>query len=110
MTNYEFGDVLLLNAFPYSHLDGVKKRPALVLADTGDQDLVLARITSEEPRDTYDIPLTRWKENGLLLPSTVRVSKLATLGKRLVLKKLGKLGSPDRRKISALLKNLFAGN
>lgn len=59
MTNYDFGDILLLNAFPYAHLDGVKKRPALVLADTGDQDLILARITTEESRDAYDFKIVQ---------------------------------------------------
>jgi len=108
MTAYEFGEVLLLNAYPYSDLKGVKKRPALVLADTGDEDIVVARITSESPRDAYDLLLDRWKEAGLLLPSSVRLAKVATLSKALVLKKLGKLGSPERRKIRMALSKLFS--
>lgn len=107
MTPYEFGDLLLLNAFPYSDQVQTKKRPSLVLADTGDQDILVARVTSEDPRDNYDISLSSWKENGLLFPSSIRLSKIATLSKRLVLKKLGKLGSPDRRKVRSLLKKIF---
>ncbi len=107
MTPYEFGDLLLLNAFPYSNQAQTKKRPALVLADTGDQDILVARVTSEDPRDNYDIALSSWKENGLLLPSSLRLSKIVTLSKRLVVKKLGKLGSPDRRKVRSLLKKIF---
>lgn len=48
-----------------------------------------------------------WKDCGLLLSSTVRISKIATLSKQLVLKRLGRLGSPDRRKVRTLLKKLF---
>ncbi len=107
MTGYEFGDILLLNAFPYSSLGGQKKRPVLVLADTGDFDLVVCRITSETPRDFFDPPLSFWKESGLLLSSCVRVSKIATLSRRLVVKKLGRLGSPDRRRIRTALRRLF---
>lgn len=104
---YELGDILLLNAFPYSSLGAVKKRPALVLADTGDEDFLLCRITSEAGRDLYDLEIDDWKEVGLLLPSTIRLSKIATLTKRLVLKKLGRLGSPERRRVRSTLKKLF---
>lgn len=85
----------------------MKKRPALVLADTGDQDLLVCRVTSERARDAYDLELSRWKECGLLVPSCLRTSKIAALSKGLILKKLGRLGSPDRKKMSALLKKLF---
>jgi mRNA-degrading endonuclease toxin of MazEF toxin-antitoxin module len=107
LSEYEFGQVLLLNAFPYSQPGQVKKRPVLVLADIGDQDIVVARITSEGPRNKYDLLLDRWKESGLLLPSSIRLTKIATLQKTLVLKKLGRLGSPERRKVRTILKNLF---
>lgn len=107
MTSYEFGDVLLLNAYPFSDLSGFKKRPALVIADVGDDDVVVTRITSEEPRDDHDLELDRWKGFGLLLPSTVRISKMATLSKRLVLKKIGRVGTPERRKIRTVLRGLF---
>jgi len=43
MTNYNFGDVVLV-AFP-TH-GTLKKRPALVVLDTGDADIVLAPITT----------------------------------------------------------------
>ena len=108
MTSYDFGDILLLNAYPFSDLSGVKKRPALVVADIGDEDVLVARITSEEPRDAHDVSLERWKDFGLALPSTARISKIATLSKRLVSRKMGKLGSPERRKIRSALRTLLS--
>ncbi len=107
MTKYEFGDVLLLSAYPFSDLSGFKKRPALVIADTGDEDILVSRVTSEEPRDDHDVALDRWKDFGLLLPSTARISKMATLSKRLMVKKIGKIGSPERRKVRAALRSLL---
>ena len=107
MTPYEFGEILLMSSFFYSDGSGFKKRPALVLVDHGDQDILVARVTSEEPRSDEDMPILRWKESGLLLPSTARLSKMASLSKSLVVKKLGRLGSPERRKIRSHLRKMF---
>lgn len=85
MTPYDFGDIVLV-AFPFTNLAHAKKRPALVLADLGDEDLLLARITSENSRNNADLAITHWKEYGLLLPSVVRLSKMASLQKKMVLK------------------------
>lgn len=106
MTHYDFGDVVLL-AFPFTNLAGAKQRPAFVLADTGDHDILVARITSDNPRDSSDYNLIHWKDYGLLLPSVLRTSKTATLDKKVIVKKMGKVGSPERRKIKSLLKKLF---
>jgi len=38
MTTYNFGDVILIG-FPHTDLQGISKRPALVLYDAGDQDV-----------------------------------------------------------------------
>lgn len=107
MTGFECGDILLLKVFPYSDFSGSKKRPALVLADTGDRDLLVCRITSEPPRDRHDFEIAHWQKAGLLLPSVVRVSKMAALSRELVVKKIGRLGSPDRREIRSRLRKLF---
>ena len=47
MTVYEFGDVVLVD-FPQSGSDQPKRRPALVVLDIGDADLLLAPITTRE--------------------------------------------------------------
>lgn len=107
MIHYEFGDLLLLRAYPFSNASQIKKRPALVLADIGDQDILVARVTSEDSRNEYDLYLKHWGDYGLLLPSCVRVSKIATLDKNLVIKKIGKIESPDRRNIRSILKKLL---
>ena len=77
MERFRAGEVVLMS-FPFSSLSEMRRRPALVLMDTGDEDIVVARITSQIVRDTFDIELLKWREAGLLLPSVVRLHKLAT--------------------------------
>lgn len=82
MASYRSGEILLL-AFPFADATGVKRRPALVLLDSGDEDIVVARVTSQIAQTSFDVEIVAWQEAGLLLPSVVRVHKLATLEKRL---------------------------
>ena len=92
--HYLPGDVVLLS-FPFANATGAKRRPALVLLDTGDDDIVVARITSQIPPTSFDVVLVDWQQAGLLLPSVVRLHKLATLEKRLVIRHLGRVTPGD---------------
>ncbi|NMF81948.1 type II toxin-antitoxin system PemK/MazF family toxin [Nodosilinea sp. P-1105] len=107
MTTYEPGDVVLL-AFPFT--DGVrqKQRPALVLLDTGDPDIVVARITSQPYTTAFDVALSDQAEAGLLLPSVVRLHKLATLEKSTVSRCLGHLSAPDWARVKSILNMLWS--
>jgi mRNA interferase MazF len=107
MTNYQPGDLVLI-AFPYTG-GGTKVRPAMVVADTGDADIVVARITTQPPAFSFDVPLTAWNAAGLAAPSTVRVHKLATLEKSLVHRLLGRLDPAARPQVASMLRNVFAG-
>ena len=46
MTTYQPGELLLV-AFPFVSGGKSKQRPALAVVDTGDDDVVLARITTQ---------------------------------------------------------------
>ncbi|MGB2842106.1 MAG: type II toxin-antitoxin system PemK/MazF family toxin [Halobacteriota archaeon] len=107
MQNYRFGEVVLL-AFPFSSRREAKRRPALVLIDTGNADILVARITSQDVDTDYDVRLTEWEQAGLLLPSVVRLHKLATLQKALVERQLGTLTLKDLSKVRAKLQQIFA--
>ena len=80
---FERGDVVLL-AFPFSSETGIKQRPALVLLDPSDQDLLVARVTTQRYQSTFDVEMSEWKQAGLLAPSWVRLHKLAAVEQRLV--------------------------
>ncbi len=107
MQNYQPGEVLLLS-FPFVDAAGSKRRPALVLIDTGDEDIIVARITSQIAPTDFDVELAEWQQAGLLLRSYVRVHKVATLEKRLVERKLGKLTPTDWAKVKAKIQQIWA--
>ena len=98
MARYRTGAVVLIS-FPFTDGSAVKKRPALVLLDTGDADILLARITTQFSGSPFDCELADWAAAGLKAPSFVRLHKLATLEKRLVEKEFGMLTAPDLQRV-----------
>lgn len=107
MQHYQSGEVVLLS-FPFTDTTGARRRPALVLLDTGDADILVARVTSQIVRTVFDVELVEWQQAGLLLPSVVRVHKMATLEKRLVERRLGTLTSNDWIQVRARIQQLWA--
>jgi mRNA interferase MazF len=67
MQDYRPGEIVLLS-FPFADATEVKRRPALVLLDTGDEDIVVGRVTSQVAQVPFDVELAEWREAGLLLP------------------------------------------
>ena len=106
MQNYQPGEVLLLS-FPFVDAAGSKRRPALALVDTGDEDIIVARITSQIVPTDFEIELVEWQRAGLLLRSYVRVHKVATLEKRLVERRLGRLTPNDWANVQAKIQQLW---
>jgi len=100
MKNYRRGEVILVS-FPFADATGAKRRPALVLLDTGDEDIIVARVTSQIAQTVFDVELVEWQQAGLILPSVVRVHKVVTLEKRLGERRLGTLTSSEWAQIRA---------
>lgn len=94
----DIGDIVSVE-FPFSDLLGRKRRPGLVLAvDT--HDALLARLTTHPPRDVRDTALRLWAEAGLPRASTVRLTKLATVDRRLVHHRIGRLQPEDAQNVA----------
>lgn len=93
--------------FPFTDMVRAKRRPALILLNAGDDDILIARVTSAPAASEFDVTLTAWSAAGLLLPSTVRLHKLATLEKRLAERSLGELNTADKEAVSRKLKSLW---
>lgn len=106
MPTYSSGEVLLLS-FPFTNTTEVKRRPALVLLDTGDNDLLVARITGQLNQTPFDLELQEWQQAGLRIPSIVRLHKLATLEKKLVQQSLGTLTASDFQQMQTKLQVLI---
>jgi len=90
MPSYKLGDVVLMK-FPFTNNLGFKKRPALVIKDTNDGDVIVCRITCTSSYSLYDIELKNWAQYGLKLPSIIRVHKIAALEKNLLDLKFGEI-------------------
>lgn len=100
------GDIVLI-PFPFTDLSGNKNRPALVLLNN-EIDITVAFISTQiKWKEIHDILISPNKENGLKKDSVIRISKIATLDKELILGKLGKLAESDLKKINTSLKVIF---
>ena len=88
------GDIVLV-PFPFTDLTGSKLRPAVVLVDSSN-DVVVAFITSQNKwENEYSIKINSSESNGLKVDSFLRLNKIATLNKDLMVGKLGTLGSSE---------------
>jgi len=98
--------------FPFTDRQSSKTRPALVLSDhkafnSRIDHSVMAMITSAKHSDwPLDTPIENLIAAGLPAPSIIRL-KLFTLDNRLILAKLGQLGSADQHTVEQHLKTLL---
>jgi len=106
MAIYKLGDVVLVK-FPFTNNLGFKKRPALVIRDTNDGDVVVCRITSKLYNSPYDINLMNWQQSGLQLPSVIRAHKIASLEKNMIDKKLGEVDSNVKALVITAIQTLL---
>ena len=95
------GDVVVV-PFPFSDLTGAKRRPALVLAAPGGEDLILCQITSQALRDRDAIPLadSDFETGSLKRESNARPSRIFTCDRQLILYKVGALKLEKIRQIT----------
>ena len=75
---------MILLKFPFTDGQAYKRRPALLINDCNDGDIIVCRITSKIYNSSRNIVIDEWKKSGLKLPSIIRVHKIATLDKKLV--------------------------
>lgn len=64
MNKYSFRDIVLLK-FPLTDGQSFKRRPALVINDTSDGDIVVCRITSQIYKTKFDVKVDNLEKSGL---------------------------------------------
>jgi len=96
------GDIILI-PFPFTDLSGNKNRPALILFDSEDDVTVCFITTRLKWQSEFDIPVQPTLINGIKIPSLIRLSKIATIDKELI---LGKIGVLDDDYVESLNNNL----
>ena len=97
--NCSRNDVVLL-PIPFTDLNSRKVRPAVVIGQTG-PDLFLVPISSQLPNT--DLLLQEWRSAGLNVTCGIK-AQLATVEKRLVVKKVGVLSVLDQQRLNARLR------
>ena len=102
-----FGDVLLV-PFPFTDQRQIKQRPAVVVSSRAYHrtriDLIVMAVSTQTRSDdaTGEVAVGRWREAGLLKPSVFK-PLLATIERRIVRRRLGRLVDPDRQSLIRLL-------
>lgn len=79
MERFVKGDVVVL-PFPFSDLSQTKRRPALVIAEAGGDELLLCQITSQAARDRHAVALgmADFQSGSLSKQSHIRPNRIFT--------------------------------
>lgn len=108
-------DVVLLS-FPFTDLSGTRVRPGLVVGRVSGHDLIVAFITSRvgstNGRDalaehSLNPSAPEFPATGLKTDSIIRLDKLATLSRRLVRRRIGRVGEGTAAAVGRCLRYVF---
>jgi len=95
MTTYKAGDIVTI-PFPYIEGKKGKVRPTLLVSDCikeGRQYYYVVMITSKQGKEVIkgDVLIKDTHECGLMAPSIIRCSRIATLDHNMIIGKVGEL-------------------
>ena len=113
-TNFKRGDVLLV-PFPFTNLSNAKQRPALVISsdrlNSEREDLLLVAISSQVKNpaswDEFLIPPDDLASCGLPKSSIIKLAKMVSLHRSLVIKRIGSMPASTLVEISRLIRELL---
>ena len=103
------GRIVLVN-FPFTDLSGYKLRPAVVLSSLKKgEDCLLAFISSAGiAKSEFDISLKPSAKNGLKINSVIKIDKIATLAKNIIIGELGVLEKEYLDQVDKKLRKLLS--
>ena len=113
-TTYKRGDVVLV-PFPFTDLTTAKQRPALVISpdifNSVRDDLLVAAITSQVPStlasDEFLVPSADLLPAGLPKASVIKLTKLVSLHRQLIVKRIGALPPATVNSVLLQFRQLF---
>ncbi len=107
------GDIVLVQ-FPFTDLSQTKLRPALILySNSATNDITLCFISSQNVNHLTSEEFAikdsdaEFSDTSLRVSSKVRVTRIATLNKSLIVRRLGKLGTQYIEMLNTILKQVF---
>jgi mRNA interferase MazF len=108
MERFVKGDVVVVS-FPFTNLSSSKRRPALVLAKSGPNDLLLSQLTSKSVADerAVEVGTTDFNTGGLNVSSNVRPNKLFTAEASMIAYKVGSLKPKKMAVVVAAINKLL---
>ena len=101
------GNIVLI-PFPYTDLSGSKLRPALVLTENT-LDVTVCFITTQlQWQEPIDIVIQPKTSNGIKKLSIIRLSKLATIDRNLIVGIIGNIDQVQTAEVNTKLKPSFS--
>lgn len=107
------GDIVLV-PFPFTDLSQTKLRPAIVLWDSSRQaDVTLCFVSSQNVEQIYSdefvlgIDDSEFKGTGLKVTSKVKITRIATIQRQMITRRLGKVGRTQRQQLNLIMIESF---
>ncbi len=110
---YKKGTIVLI-PFPFTDLSASKMRPAVIVSsELTDEGVVVAFISSKKAKQQQktDVAVKNcgktFANTGLKTDSIIKVGKIATLDKKIILGKLGKIDTITEKELNKKIKIFF---
>lgn len=107
------GDIVLV-PFPFTDLTGTKLRPGVILwVDHAGNDITLCFISSQNVTNltaeefVLDSSDAEFAATGLKVVSKVRVTRVVTIERRFITRRIGKLGANQIQQLNTLMLQAF---
>ncbi len=103
---------IVLVPFPFTDLTAAKLRPALVIYE-GSKDVILLFISSKIPSAPSDVDVlitkahSGFRNTGLKVDSVIKLDKIATVLKDLIVGELGEINGELRKEVNQKLRKLL---
>jgi len=103
---------IVLVPFPFTDLTAAKLRPALVIYE-GEKDVVMAFVSSKIPSELSEVDIlitknhTSFRKAGLKVDSVIKLDKIATVLKDLIVGELGEVDEKLRQEVNQKLKRIM---
>lgn len=94
--NFEIGEIWYAN-FPLEEDPSIYIKRPIIIADICLPNILAIKVTKHKPRinDQYDTSIMKYREAGLKLPSTARISKIVIINVSQISSRKGKLHPLD---------------